>query len=50
VIRYAEKDDCLTLAVRVIPKSSKSEIVGEHEFPVTEPIGWSKMIFLLEKK
>jgi ubiquinone/menaquinone biosynthesis C-methylase UbiE len=26
------------------------EIVGEHEFPVTEPIGWSKMIFLLEKK
>jgi uncharacterized protein (TIGR00251 family) len=31
VIRYAEKDDCLTLAVRVIPKSSKSEIVGEHE-------------------
>jgi ubiquinone/menaquinone biosynthesis C-methylase UbiE len=26
------------------------KIVGEHEFPVTEPIGWSKMIFLLEKK
>ena len=26
------------------------EIVGEHEFPITEPIGWSKMIFLLEKK
>jgi ubiquinone/menaquinone biosynthesis C-methylase UbiE len=25
-------------------------IVGEHEFPITEPIGWSKMIFLLEKK
>ena len=25
------------------------EIVGNHEFPITEPIGWSKMIFLLEK-
>lgn len=25
-------------------------IVGEHEFPITEPMGWSKMIFLLEKK
>ena len=26
------------------------KIVGEHEFPITEPIGWSKMIFLLEKR
>ena len=26
------------------------KIVGEHEFPVTDPISWSKMIFLLEKK
>ena len=26
------------------------EIVGNYEFPITEPIGWSKMIFLLEKK
>lgn len=25
------------------------DIVGEHEFPVSEPIGWSKSIFLLEK-
>ena len=25
-------------------------IVGSHEFPITEPIGWSKKIFLLEKK
>ncbi|HEY8560304.1 MAG TPA: class I SAM-dependent methyltransferase [Pyrinomonadaceae bacterium] len=25
-------------------------IVGRYEFPITEPIGWSKMIFLLEKK
>jgi ubiquinone/menaquinone biosynthesis C-methylase UbiE len=24
-------------------------IVGNHEFPVTEPISWSKTIFLLEK-
>ena len=26
------------------------KIVDDYEFPVTEPIGWSKMIFLLEKK
>lgn len=26
------------------------KIVGNHEFPITEPIGWSKKIFLLEKK
>lgn len=26
------------------------KIIGDYEFPVTEPIGWSKMIFLLEKK
>lgn len=26
------------------------EIIGNHEFPLIEPIGWSKMIFLLEKK
>ena len=25
-------------------------IVGNHEFSLTEPIGWSKTIFLLEKK
>jgi ubiquinone/menaquinone biosynthesis C-methylase UbiE len=25
-------------------------LVGNYEFPFTEPIGWSKMIFLLEKK
>src|SRR6478672_8243701 len=24
-------------------------ILGNHEFPITEPIGWSKTIFLLEK-
>jgi hypothetical protein len=26
------------------------KIIGRHQFPVTEPISWSKMIFLLEKK
>jgi len=25
-------------------------IIGNHEFPITEPISWSKTIFLLEKK
>jgi ubiquinone/menaquinone biosynthesis C-methylase UbiE len=25
-------------------------IVGNYKFPFTEPMGWSKMIFLLEKK
>lgn len=25
-------------------------IIGDYQFPVTEPISWSKMIFLLEKK
>ena len=25
-------------------------IVGSYEFPITEPIAWSKIIFLLEKK
>ena len=25
-------------------------IVGNHKFPITEPIAWSKAIFLLEKK
>ena len=26
------------------------KIIGDYDFPITEPIGWSKMIFLLEKK
>jgi len=26
------------------------KIVGDYDFPITEPISWSKMIFLLEKK
>jgi ubiquinone/menaquinone biosynthesis C-methylase UbiE len=26
------------------------KILGNHEFPITEPISWSKTIFLLERK
>lgn len=26
------------------------KIVGNHEFPIAEPMGWSKTIFLLEKQ
>ncbi len=26
------------------------KIIGRHKFPITEPISWSKTIFLLEKK
>ncbi len=26
------------------------KVVGDYNFPIAEPIGWSKMIFLLEKK
>lgn len=26
------------------------QIIGNHKFPITEPIGWSKSIFLLRKK
>ena len=25
------------------------KVIGDYNFPLTEPIGWSKMIFLLEK-
>lgn len=25
------------------------QVVGNHEFPISDPIGWSKTIFLLEK-
>jgi ubiquinone/menaquinone biosynthesis C-methylase UbiE len=30
--------------------SNYFDIVGNHKFPITEPIAWSKTIFLLEKK
>ena len=38
--------------VEEVKKSSGRyfDIVGHHEFPISEPIGWSKSIFLLEKK
>jgi ubiquinone/menaquinone biosynthesis C-methylase UbiE len=26
------------------------DIVGDYKFPITDPIGWSKMLFLLQKK
>jgi ubiquinone/menaquinone biosynthesis C-methylase UbiE len=41
-----------TLPVEDIKNVSEQyfNVVGEHHFPITEPIGWSKMIFLLEKK
>ncbi len=26
------------------------KIAGKYKFPVTEPIGWSKMLFVLQKK
>lgn len=41
-----------TLPVEKVRKTSEKyfNIVGDYQFPITEPIGWSKMIFLLEKK
>jgi uncharacterized protein len=32
VITFTEKDDSLVFNVRVVPRASKSEIVGEHDF------------------
>ena len=31
MINYAEKDGVLTFKVRVVPRASRSEIVGEHD-------------------
>jgi uncharacterized protein (TIGR00251 family) len=31
VIEYSEKDGNLTFTVRVVPRASRSEIVGEHD-------------------
>lgn len=41
-----------TLPVEEIERCSEPyfTIVGEHQFPITEPIGWSKMVYLLERK
>lgn len=39
-----------SLAETEIIAGNYFNIVGNYEFPITEPIGWSKTIFLLEKK
>jgi uncharacterized protein len=31
MINYSEKDGYLTFSVRVVPRASRSEIVGEHD-------------------
>lgn len=31
MIDYLQKDGCLTFNVRVVPRASRSEIVGEHD-------------------
>lgn len=31
LINYSERDGSLTFAVRVVPRASRSEIVGEHD-------------------
>ena len=31
MIKFTEKDNALTFAVRVVPRASKSEIVGAHD-------------------
>ena len=31
MIEYAEKDGAITFSVRVVPRASRSEIVGEHD-------------------
>ena len=31
MINYSEKDGALTFKVRVVPRASRSEIVGEHD-------------------
>jgi uncharacterized protein (TIGR00251 family) len=31
MLRYTETDGALTFAVRVVPRASRSEVVGEHD-------------------
>jgi uncharacterized protein (TIGR00251 family) len=31
LITYTQKEDVITFSVRVVPRASKSEIVGEHD-------------------
>jgi demethylmenaquinone methyltransferase/2-methoxy-6-polyprenyl-1,4-benzoquinol methylase len=47
-ILYSFKIHPITSVRKIAQKQFK--IIGDHEFPITEPIGWSKKIFLLEKK
>jgi ubiquinone/menaquinone biosynthesis C-methylase UbiE len=41
-----------TLPIEKVRNTSEKyfDIVGDYQFPITEPISWSKMIFLLQKK
>lgn len=39
-----------SLAETKVVAADYFNIVGNYEFPITEPIGWSKTVFLLEKK
>ena len=41
-----------THPIETFKKTSEKyfDIIGDYQFPITEPIGWSKMIFLLQKK
>lgn len=50
VLEFLYKFKAHTLAS--VRKSAESyfNIVGHHKFPLTEPMGWSKTVFLLEKK
>lgn len=31
MINFIEKDDCLILTIHVVPRASKSELIGEHD-------------------
>ncbi len=40
-----------TLSMEKVKKTSEKyfDVVGDYQFPITEPIGWSKMIFLCKR-
>jgi uncharacterized protein (TIGR00251 family) len=31
MVNFTEKDDSITFTVRVVPRASKSEVIGEHD-------------------